>query len=198
VNPRYAALAVFAMVVIGFAIYLLIEVHATPAHAQSPDLAHPVKTSQVAPAETTPVATPPRAEPVVIDVSPRIDPQPPANVAHPLVASAHVAAPALPPDDPDRANPHLDSLMAEANKAYDRGDLDDARSQAEKIVATNPNNVRMLRIVVSVACLDGDQAAAQKAFDALPRPDKEQMKIRCARSGMTFNDPAAAAAAAGQ
>jgi hypothetical protein len=196
-NPRYAALAVFGAVVIGFAIYLLLEVHAAPVHSQIPEPSHPVKTSQATPTEPTPVAAvTARAEPVVIDVKPRIDPQPPANIAHPFAATAHVATP--PPDDPDRANPHLDSLLAEANKAYDRGDLDDARSQAEKILATNPNNVRMLRIVVSVACVFGDQAGAQKAFDALPRPDKDQMKVRCERSGMTFNDPAAAAAAAGQ
>jgi predicted Zn-dependent protease len=94
------------------------------------------------------------------------------------------AAEAQAPEEPHK----LDALMAEANKTYDRGDLDEAKAIAQKVLAQTPNNVRMLRIVVSASCISGDNAEAQKAYLLLPKPDREQMKTRCARYGVTFTD----------
>jgi hypothetical protein len=78
--------------------------------------------------------------------------------------------------------------MTEANKAYDRGDFDEAKSLAGRLLVSDPTNVRMLRIMVSASCLDGDTAVAQAHYAKLPQPDQEQMKIRCARYGITFPD----------
>ena len=88
----------------------------------------------------------------------------------------------------NRPNPKLDAVMSEANKAYDRGDFEDARAIALKVLAKDAANVRMRRIVVSSSCIDGDGTEAQKQYLLLPAPDREQMKVRCARYGVTFTD----------
>ncbi len=80
----------------------------------------------------------------------------------------------------------LIEAMSEANKAYDRGDFDEAKGIAQKVLARNPGNVRMLRILVSASCIDGDNDTAQSSFLLLPVADREQMKQRCARYGVTF------------
>jgi predicted Zn-dependent protease len=91
-------------------------------------------------------------------------------------------------EDPRHVDARLDALMNEANKSYDGGNYDEAKSTAEKVLLDQPHNVRMLRILVSVACLDSDQPTAQKSYDQLPKADRDQMKIRCGRSGVTFTD----------
>jgi hypothetical protein len=92
--------------------------------------------------------------------------------------------------DDGRTPMKLDQAMEQANKAYDRQDYDDARTFAGKVLAKQPNNIRMLRIMTSSYCVEGDGVAAQKYFSLLPKFDREQMKVRCAeKSGITFTDP---------
>ncbi|HEY1558848.1 MAG TPA: hypothetical protein VGF94_28690 [Kofleriaceae bacterium] len=94
-----------------------------------------------------------------------------------------------PPDD-GKPNPHGDAIMDQANKAYDRQDYDEAKTIAQKVLATEPRNVRMLRIVVSSSCIDGDSTMAQKYYVLLPKFDRDQMKLRCGRDyGVTLTDP---------
>ncbi|HEX7837080.1 MAG TPA: hypothetical protein VF469_06425, partial [Kofleriaceae bacterium] len=88
--------------------------------------------------------------------------------------------------EPELVGPRLDAVMDEANKAYDRGDFDDAKTIAARLLARYPTNVRMLRIVVSASCIDGDAQAAQASYVKLPAPDQAQMRIRCARYGVSF------------
>jgi hypothetical protein len=76
--------------------------------------------------------------------------------------------------------------MDEANKAYDRGDFEDAKQVASRVLAKFPGNVRMLRIMVSASCIDGDVPVAQAHYGRLPPADQEQMKVRCARYGVAF------------
>ena len=78
--------------------------------------------------------------------------------------------------------------MSEANKAYDRGDFGEAKDIARKVLASDPGNVRMLRIVVSASCIEGESVEAQQAYLKLPTADREQMKVRCARYGVSFNE----------
>jgi hypothetical protein len=78
--------------------------------------------------------------------------------------------------------------MAEANRAYDRGDLDEAKTLASRVLARQPTSVRMLRILVSASCIDGDTATAVASFGKLPAPDQAQMRVRCARYGVAFPD----------
>jgi hypothetical protein len=76
------------------------------------------------------------------------------------------------------------SLIDEANKAYDRGDYDAALAKANAALAKEPTNVRMLRLVVSIKCINGDAAGAQAAAKPLPATDLAQMKTRCDRYGV--------------
>ncbi len=142
------------------------------------------------------------AVPARHDVTPASDESTPSS---PSVSSAHVAshaaqaaqaAPELaadPSDDLDigsAANPKLDAIMDQANKAYDHGEYEDAKAIAGKILAKQPKNVRMLRIMVSSACFEGDSALAQEWYVQLPKPDRLQMKQRCDRGGVTLTEPA--------
>jgi hypothetical protein len=89
----------------------------------------------------------------------------------------------------EHANPKLDAIMDQANKHYDRGEFEDAKAIAGKVLTKQPTNIRMMRIMVSSSCVDGDQPVAQKWFEQLPKPDREQMKVRCAKYQVTFKDP---------
>lgn len=92
---------------------------------------------------------------------------------------------------PEEARPNLkmDNLMELANKAYDQQDFDAATQLASKVLAKEPNNVRMLRIMVSANCIGGDSAIAQQHYERLPAHDREQMRTRCDRYGVSFKEP---------
>lgn len=167
---------------LGGGVYLFFEVRASPAQAQ---------TSMAVASVSAPAEPPPAS-----DAAPEARPAPSVTPRTPPVGGPRPEAPVQrePPRGPDGAPqdpaPHkLDSLMDQANKAYDRGDLDDARELARRVLETSPNNVRMLRIIVSASCIAGDTAEAQAAYAQLPRPDREQMKTRCARYGVSFTEP---------
>ena len=77
----------------------------------------------------------------------------------------------------------------EANRAYDRGDFENARAMANKLLSKNPGNVRLMRIVVSSACMTGDTSDTVAAtYRQLPPNDREQMKVRCERYNVHFAD----------
>jgi hypothetical protein len=111
-------------------------------------------------------------------------------VSAPATAPRDVPAAPAPAPDPDvpLTGSKLDAAMDEANKAYDRGDFEDAKTIAGRLLSRLPTNVRMLRIMVSASCIDGDNAVAQAHYAKLPPGDQEQMKVRCARYGITFPD----------
>ena len=83
-----------------------------------------------------------------------------------------------------------DELMASANKAYDHGDFDEAIVIAKKVLANDPANTRMLRIVVSASCILDDASTAQKNYLLLPigGNDRADMKKRCDRYGVVFTE----------
>ena len=181
VTVRHAVLPVGALLVLGLGVYLLIEVRAQPA---------PTVVARARPAA-------PAAEPAATNSA---DPavQPVAS-PHGVPAAPRPAAPVRPVADPSPAprdvpvaqdgpliGPKLDAVMDEANKAYDRGDYEDAKQIAGRVLAQNPSNVRMLRVMVSAACIEGDSVVAQAAFTRLPAHDQEQMRVRCARYGVAF------------
>jgi len=101
--------------------------------------------------------------------------------------------PSAPPPPPDAAvtdHPDEEAQIAAVNQSYDRGDIDDAVARALAILAYDPTSVRMLRVVVASECLQGDAALAQQYFTQLAAPrDRESMKTRCARYGITLTDP---------
>ncbi len=178
------------MLVLGLGVYLFVEVRAQPA----PPL---VPRGRASPRAIAP--EPPDREPPDPELRPAAVAGSPAAVARP-------APPLHPPGEPSSATPHdiaagsaqddlvppgpkLDAVMGEANKAYDRGDYEDAKQVAARVLAKYPANVRMLRIMVSASCIDGDGVVAFAHFARLPPADQEQMRVRCSRYGMAFPDP---------
>jgi hypothetical protein len=177
VTVRHILLASASAGVLALGVYLFLEVRATPATA---DVPRPRKAAR---ADDRPEGRPDEVAPAPVRSAPSAPSAPPQrSEPAPALSGADDAI----AEELAKPNPKLDAVMAEANKAYDRGDLDDAKSIALKVIAKDPSNVRMLRIAVSAACMDGDSTEAQKHYQALPLPDREQMKVRCARYGVTF------------
>jgi hypothetical protein len=179
VTVRHALLPISAVLVLGLAVYLFLAVRSAVA---PPPLAG---------GEDRPRAARP-APPVEARVQqPTAPPNAPAAPVQPPPVRAEVAP--VPRDPPPAAQESLDGskldyVMDEANKAYDRGDYEDAKQVAGRVLAQQPSNVRMLRIMVSSSCIDGDSTAAQFYYARLPAPDQEQMRTRCARYGISFGD----------
>jgi hypothetical protein len=187
VAPRYVLLISGAVLVLGVSLYLFFEVRARPAQAHGAERAaahgadEPAKAvgeDGARPSAVTPARTPPASGEAA-------GPRPGAG------AGSVVREPPRGPDGApqDPAPYKIDAAMAEANKAYDRGELDEAKTLAQRVLKSWPGNVRMLRIVVSASCISGDAAEAQAAYAQLPNPDREQMRTRCARYGFTFTEP---------
>lgn len=181
-------LAAAGLLVLGASVYLLLEIRATPAEAQ-PSPAGPAP-ERVAAAAAEPDDEPGDAEdatPAPHRRSPRLGDV--VRRARPAPSPASGGATPAPATDPDDKPYRLDALMNEANKAYDRMDFDEARTIAQRILKKDPDNIRMLRIMVSAACIEGDGPEAQKWFVQLPERHREQMKTRCMKYSVTFVDP---------
>jgi hypothetical protein len=186
VSVRHAALSIGAALVLGLGVYLFVEVRAQPAPVAGPPSGSPrPPPSQPAPA----AVTEPRTR--VVAAAPAAPPAAPPGAAPPPPAPALAGSegPLAALDTPGVLDgARLEAALAEANKAYDHGDYDEARTIASRLLARVPGNVRMLRILVSVSCIDGDSATAQTSYARLPPSDQAQMRIRCARYGVAFAD----------
>lgn len=185
-STRHLALAVIAVLVLAMGVYLFVEVRSSGADVAVPK----AETTVVTVHQQQPVATvePTRQAEPTPRPTPHVSAQPKATIT------------AAPPPDHDapepnvddmlkQPNPKLDAIMDQANKAYDRQDYEEARAIAGKVLAKQPTNVRMLRIMVSSSCIDGDTAIAQKYYPQLPKFDRDQMKGRCDRYGVTLTEP---------
>ncbi|HEY0255168.1 MAG TPA: hypothetical protein VGC41_26755 [Kofleriaceae bacterium] len=171
---RLALLGLLGAVVVIGAVYLLLEVKSTPASASV--VASGTAAShgpQVAPHEDT-VRAPDHTAPAA------------PSVVAPAIEDTDGAIAEL-----DKANPKLDAIMDQANKHYDRMEYDDAKAIAGKVLAKAPTNARMMRIMISSSCIDGDVAVAQKWYEQLPKGrDRDEMKTRCEKYSVTLKDPA--------
>ena len=196
-------LAAAALLVFGACLYLFLEVRSNPSEAlasagKAPAAAAPDKADDEADDEAEPERPSQNRTP---RVATNVESAPPAATVRPsavtmTMGSGEPIDPATIEDaaivDPEgKPGYKLDAIMAEANKHYDRHEYDEARAIAQRVLKKLPTNVRMLRIMVSSACADGDQAEAQKHFNLLPERDREQMKTRCMRNQITFTDPPA-------
>lgn len=185
VSARNVVLGLIAAAVLIAGVYLFIEVRSTsPAIAAAPP-SHVPEATQASddphPATFEHRGTAPivRADQVGTGGT-----TPPPSVASDEESSDDTAA-AL-----DKPNPKIDAIMDQANKHYDKGEWEDAKLIAAKVLTKQPNNIRMMRIMVSASCVDGDVGVAQKWFDQLPKSDREQMKVRCDKYAVTFKEPA--------
>jgi hypothetical protein len=189
VSPKTLALVAAAVAVMGMGLYLFIQVKSTPAQAHAPTPSSPATTT----ARPSPVQGRSTESQPSEDIAPPSRPPSTEQGGNAQIAAAaravndRVAAEAPPVDQ--RANPKADEMMALANKHYDAQDFDQAIAAATKVLANDPTNVRMLRIMVSANCIGGDSALAQQYYEKLPAFDRGQMKSRCERYGVFFTDP---------
>ncbi|HEY0194623.1 MAG TPA: hypothetical protein VGC42_26105 [Kofleriaceae bacterium] len=176
---RALALPIGAALLLAVGVYLYIEVHASPtapAAGHRPPTRAPVAAAPSEAPDPAPHPLPPRL--------PGEKRQPDAD-DRAAVAGTGEPAPSKPSGTPG-IEAKLEGVMQQANRAYDRGDLDEAKMIASRVLTASPDNVRMLRIVVSSACIDGDSAVAQASFAKLPPADQEQMRARCNRYGISL------------
>ncbi len=179
-SVRHALLGLLAAFVVVAGVYLFLEVRSTPAAVAAS-------------------AAPPHHEPAPDRVA---DPAPEARTPDHKPAASHAGGgptPALAADpaadeDPavalERPDVKIDAIMARASSAYDKGDWDEAKTIAAKVLNKQPANIRMMRIMVSASCIDGDSVTAQQWYEKLPKGDRDQMKTRCDRYGISFKEPA--------
>jgi hypothetical protein len=189
VNLKSVVIAVASVGVLAFAVYLFIQVRSTPAQARATQVTNrpAAPAHESPPPAPTPPPTKPKAKLAGL-------PTTPAEVTelynkHPQPGREVNGPPALTQTDDLKAGLKLDNMMELANKAYDGQNFEDATAIAQKVLAKDPNNVRMLRIVVSANCIQGDSVIAQQAYEKLPAADREQMRTRCDRYGVSFKEP---------
>jgi hypothetical protein len=184
VRSRAAWLGVLGLVTLGGLVYLFLQVTADPApSAAATGSVAAVDQKPSRGGKTTEGAQP---EPggsgrsAVVPVPPRVKTVKDATAK---ITDDSRVAPALAEDSPGETSPdvNLDAAMDEANKFYDHSDYEAASKQALRVLEKHPDNVRMLRIVVSSACMMGDADMATKYFATLPARDQGDMAKRCAR-----------------
>jgi hypothetical protein len=190
VNLKSAVIAAATIAVAGFALYLFIQVRATPARANATQVTER-PTPHREPPHPTPTPTPTPPPPPVPKDKVLRDPNGSGQWWKSPQLGREVDGPPPPTQVDDvKAGLKQDNLMELANKAYDGQDFEQATAIAQKVLSKDPNNVRMLRIVVSSNCIQGDSIVAQQAYEKLPKADREQMQTRCDRYGVTFKEPA--------
>lgn len=178
-----------AAAVLAVGVYLLVQVHASPA-SPSPSPSSAPEASEAArepaPARSTPMMpAAPTWRPQLADDTPAAGSAQPGAAGNRFVTPATRAA----LHSLQHVNLRMDSLMDQASKAYEGQDYKRATLIAGKILSLEPNNLRMLRIMVSSACATDDAATAQKYYTSLPPHDRQQMTARCEKAGITFTDP---------
>jgi hypothetical protein len=176
VTVRHVVLSVAAVLVLGLGAYLLVEVHASQVDSSGRTSSLPARAAVLAAPSAGAVPAPWRGLPARGRLSD--DPPAPGLRQVPIVPDPGVAS----------SGPALDAVLSEASKAYDHGDFADAKRIASRLLASSPTNVSMLRIMVSASCIEGDSAVAQANYAKLPPVEQDQIKIRCARYGVTFPD----------
>jgi hypothetical protein len=179
VSPKNLALLAGAFAILAAGLYLFFEVKATPAQATPSVTVHARSQATVPREDHTPVATTTK--------TPAHTPTPPTPRAPIRTTQAPIER--VPPPEDKAVDLKTDNLMELANKAYDRQDFDEATMLASRVLANEPDNVRMLRVMVSANCIGGDSGIAQQYYEKLPKFDRDQMKQRCDRYGVVFKDP---------
>ncbi|HEY4180779.1 MAG TPA: hypothetical protein VGM90_28235 [Kofleriaceae bacterium] len=163
------------MATLGLGVYLFLAVNSTPSASALPTPVEHHDEPKAVVAET-PTPTPdarPAGRPAKID-------EPPPTENGGTLPSLQAPTPTV--------DLKKDDLMTQASKAYDGGEFDEAMTLARKVLEDDPQNTRMRRIMVSSSCILDDAATAQKNYLFLPVQDRETMRIRCARYGVTFTE----------
>jgi hypothetical protein len=186
VTPRHIALVLAGVAVLGLGLYLYVEVSSTS-----------TAVANVRPRAPEDKPSPEEHEVVIETPDGSAGSAKPSRVGHTFnqgIRDTAAPAPVLGDAASDRPgagiDPKKDELMATANKAYDHADFDEALVVAKKVLANDPSNVRMLRIMVSASCILEDAPTAQKHYLLLPvgGNDRSDMKTRCDRYGVALTE----------
>lgn len=130
-------------------------------------------------------AQPSRPRPAVRLPEPDPEPEPPAiepDRHRPRIQIQRTVS----TDDPETRKKVVEARMDGANYLYDRKRYEQAMAEAIKVLGDlekPQNRVRMLRVVVSSACIMGKSDVAEEHAESLPDGDFQQMKLRCKRYG---------------
>lgn len=186
----HVLLAVGAVLVAGLALYLFVQVRATPTAVASVTKSADVRRDPdpAEPAADTDAKWTAKNDKPAAKRSPLERPSP-FKAVNDAKSDPEVPPPSI--DDGRKADPKADAILDEVNRAYDHGEYDEAKTQALKQLGGElepAEKTRMLRVVVSSSCILGDGADAQKYYAQLPQRDKNQMKVRCERYGVSFTD----------
>ena len=139
-----------------------------------PDVSKMATEAKAKPPEVAVRKPTPRKPPRKVEARPPVD-------ATPRRPSAFGSATAAASVDSEA---EFDTKMDETNRLYDRRDYEGAMTQAKELLSQQPGNVRMLRVIVSSACIMGDEQEASSYFEQLPLRHQRQMQRRCKRYGM--------------
>lgn len=187
VSSRAAVLAGLALAVLAAGVYLFLQVRESPAQAQVSPLPSRARAPEMPQNDSVDLPPPQASTETHAQVGKPLDHPASISDVRPAIAASD-DHPAI-SEVPDKADPRFMMVLGEANKAYDRQDFEEARSIATKVLAKDPTNTRMLRIMVSSHCIEGDQNAAQQYYEKLPEFDRQQMTKRCSQYGVTFKEP---------
>ncbi len=80
--------------------------------------------------------------------------------------------------------PSWQQQLRSVNKLYDRKNYEEARTSALELLEKDPENRRMLRVVVSSSCIMAEPEVAKTYYDKLPERDQTTMRKRCERYGV--------------
>ena len=166
-RPRVIVLSLGAVVILGGLIYLFLQVTDDPA----PGVTAAAGDERPRPRKE-PVRPPTTGSGTLVATSdgsarPRVDPGASNGGGRPTIDPGAGTGGGDEDVGPD-PDVDLDLAMDEANKSYDHSDYEAAVKQALRVLGKTPDNVRMLRIVVSSSCLMGDADTATKYFGQLP------------------------------
>jgi hypothetical protein len=176
VPVRVVAIIGTAVALFGVLVYLHVAVHAeSPVQGGPPAAAAPIEAPAAQASDRDSRAESARSGQPVLGRTAPVTPSP--RRTEPMPVPTDLAT------DPDL---EVATAMDEVNRLYDRSDYDGAQQGALRILERMPGNIRMLRVVVSSACMMGEPDKAQKYWIELPEHDRAQMTTRCSRFGVTF------------
>jgi len=171
VTRRMEKRAVAPLVLGGAGLALVVAIGVLVVKVRSAPSAPPSSPGEAAHSHASAARPQAESRPHAPAVQPREEPEEPE-------ASAEEAA----PDSPAT----IAEKMTEANRLYDRGDYEAAAQMAKEVLKAQPQNVKVLRIAASTACILGDSNEARVYYDQLPERDQQQIARRCRRYGIEF------------
>jgi hypothetical protein len=92
-------------------------------------------------------------------------------------------------DATDDCSTHPTTKVAQmscAEIAYDKQNFDEARALAVEVLRVDPTNAPMTRLLVTIACIEGDKEEATRRWAQVAERDRERIRQRCSRFGITF------------